>query len=100
MSLMLKRTLWWIVAGTRGGPTRAKILAELLAQPKNANQLSQSLNLDYKTIRHHLEILLDNKLLIAVGSGYGVVFFPSPELEANLAVFKEIVEKIGLKGKI
>ena len=36
----LKYLLGWLIAGTRGGPTRAKIIEALRENPQNANQLA------------------------------------------------------------
>jgi len=49
--------LWWLIAGTRGGINRARIIKELHSWPYNANQLAQNLDLDYKTITHHMKVL-------------------------------------------
>ncbi|MDI9644837.1 MAG: ArsR family transcriptional regulator, partial [Candidatus Verstraetearchaeota archaeon] len=35
--------LGWLIAGTRGGETRAKIIEALREQPRNANQLANLL---------------------------------------------------------
>lgn len=98
MSRAVKSLLWWIIAGTKGGITRAKIILALKERPLSANQLSKLLNLDYKTIRYHLQLLTDNELLTTAGKRYGLMYFASPKLESNYDVFLEIWEKIG-EGK-
>lgn len=50
--------------------------------------------MDYKTIRHHLRILLRNRLIMEVGGGYGSMYFLAPELEQNYDEFLKIYEKI------
>jgi DNA-binding transcriptional ArsR family regulator len=65
--------------------------------PQNANQLATSLKLDYRTIRHHLEVLEKNKLIVSVGEGYGTTYFLSPVMEENYALFEEILKKIWKK---
>jgi len=95
----VKRLLWWLLAGSAGGINRGRILEELFKQPHNANDLSNILNLDYKTIRHHLKVLEKNNLVTSTGSGYGQMYFPSDLLENNLDVFYEIWGKIGKKMK-
>ncbi len=42
----LKRLLWYLLGGTRGGPTRAEILKTLRDRPLNANQLAEALRVD------------------------------------------------------
>ncbi|MCL5876309.1 MAG: winged helix-turn-helix domain-containing protein [Candidatus Bathyarchaeota archaeon] len=93
----LKYLLGWLIAGTRGGPTRAKIIETLKESPQNANQLATMLQMDYKTMRHHLEVLEKNKMLTSVGDRYGATYFLSQMLEDNYAQFEEIVKKIGKK---
>jgi len=95
----LKRLLWWLLSGTVGGINRGRILEELFRQPRNANELATVLNLDYKTIRHHLDVLEKNHLITSTGSGYGKMFFPSDLLEKNEEYFREIWGKIGEKTK-
>jgi predicted transcriptional regulator len=93
----LKYLLGWLIAGTRGGPTRAKIILVLKETPQNANQLATLLKMDYKTMRHHLEVLEKNKIIMSVGDRYGATYFLSQTMEDNFALFEEIVNKIGKK---
>jgi len=93
----LKYLLGWLIAGTRGGPTRARIIAALKEAPQNANQLSNLLEMDYRTIRHHLEVLEKNKLITTAGEGYGITYFLSPPMEENYAVFEDIMKRIWKK---
>ncbi len=64
-----KYVLGWLIAGTRGGVTRARIITTLKETPQNANQLATLLGMDYRTIRHHLEVLEKNKLITSAGEG-------------------------------
>jgi len=91
----MRRILWWLIAGTKGGRTRAKIIQALSSQPANANQLSERLGYDYKTIKHHLEILMDNRIVTSQGGRYGAVYFLTEEMERHYSLFLEIVERMG-----
>jgi DNA-binding transcriptional ArsR family regulator len=93
----LKYLLGWLIAGTRGGATRAKIIKILKETPQNANQLATQLGMDYRTIRHHLKVLEKNKIITTVGEGYGVTYFLSPVMEENYAVFEEILKRMWKK---
>jgi len=87
----LRQLLWYLIAGTRGGMNRARIIEALHERPYNANQLSETLGLDYRTIRHHLELLQKNGLISRpVGDAYASPYFLSSYLEGNYAVFEEI----------
>ncbi|MCW4016055.1 MAG: winged helix-turn-helix domain-containing protein [Candidatus Bathyarchaeota archaeon] len=95
----LKYLLGWLIAGTRGGVTRAKILEALRENPQNANQLANTLEMDYRTIRHHLKLLQKNKIITATGDGYANTYFLSTEMEENYEIFEEILNKIWKKQK-
>ena len=90
----LKQLLGWLITGTKGGKTRAKIIKSVKNNPRNANQLATQLKVDYKTIRHHLTILEKNKIVIPVGTHYSTVYFLSQPMEENYPVFQEITNKM------
>lgn len=50
--------------------------------------------MDYKTIRHHLDILVKNGVITMEGDKYGAMYFLSKAMEANLNEFNQIWEKI------
>ncbi len=92
----MKQILWYLLAGTRGGETRGNIISFIRKTPSNANRIAEMLDLDYKTVRHHLEILEKNRILLAINKGtYGAVYFVTPEFEANKEVFEGIWERFG-----
>jgi DNA-binding transcriptional ArsR family regulator len=95
----LKYLLGWLIAGTRGGVTRAKIIETLRENPQNANQLATTLGMDYRTIRHHLKLLEKNRIITSAGEGYGNTYFLSIEMEENYGVFEEILNKLWKKQK-
>ena len=90
----MKRLLWYLIAGTKGGFNRARIIKCLQERPYNANQLAEKLNLDYKTIRHHIKVLEDNNIIVSSGDKYGTLYFISSDMENNLSVFDEIWKRI------
>jgi predicted transcriptional regulator len=89
-----RRLLWFLFAGSRGGDNRMKIIDLLKERPYNINQLSESLKLDYKAIQHHISVLQKNNVITKVGEKYGVLYFISNYLEANIEAFNEIKSKI------
>ena len=93
-----KRLIWWLLAGSRGGVNRARIILSLHDMPSNANQLAEHLNLDYKTIRHHLDILLKHGVIVTQGDGYGRMFFLSRDMESDYDEFNRIWAKIGKRA--
>ena len=92
----LKRVLWYLFAGTRGGPSRAEIIKAIQNRPSNANQLAQILRVDYKTIQHHVRVLEENGLIVPSDKGtYGAVLFLTPKMEEALPILDEIWSRIG-----
>ncbi len=90
----VKRLLWFIFAGSRGGLNRLKIISKLIENPLNTNQLAKKLELDYKAIKHHIRILEKNNLITSVGEKYGITYFISTFLEANMETFEEVEKKL------
>ncbi len=91
----LRRLLWYLLAGSRGGENRIKIIEFLHERPYNINQLAQLLGIDYKAVEHHMDVLQKNSLVLTKGEKYGVLYFLTPYLEAHYDTFKEICNKIG-----
>ena len=85
-----KRILWYLFAGSRGGNNRFKIIELLKEHPYNINQLAEALKLDYKAIQHHISVLEKNNIISKMGEKYGVLYFLSSYLEANIDVLNEI----------
>lgn len=63
----------------------------------NANQLARSLDLDYKTVQHHLGLLTENGVLTTVGDDYGKTYFLTDAMETNLDVLDEVARKADLE---
>lgn len=59
---------------------RLRILEELAKRPRNTNEVSKILGIDYKTTEYHLRVLKENGLVIGAGEGYGSKFSLSPLL--------------------
>jgi predicted transcriptional regulator len=88
------RLLWFLFAGTRGGDNRIKILDLLIKNPLNINKISEELQLDYKTIQHHVRILEKNNLVTKIGDKYGILYFISNYMEKNIESYYNIKEKL------
>jgi DNA-binding transcriptional ArsR family regulator len=89
-----RRTLVRLLARTRGGRNRCRIL-KLLHEtgPLNANQIAGALGLHYTTIKHHLEKLIKDDLLAANprDDSYGATFFLTYQMERNATFIDEIL---------
>ena len=92
-----KMILWMFVAGTRGGANRARILSLIKETPMNAHQIAKSLDLDHKTVAHHLKILTKNEFVKKAEKTYGAEYQLSDIMSKNQNALEEIMEKIGTK---
>ncbi len=95
----LKQELSYLMLGQQGGENRIKILESIKERSYNLNQLSNELELNYRTIKHHIDILLEYDLIVSSGEGYGDVYFISPKLEKNYTLLKEIERKLHTVSK-
>ncbi|MFP4001102.1 MAG: PAS domain S-box protein, partial [Thermoplasmata archaeon] len=89
----IKQELSYLILGQQGGENRIKILDHLKDRSYNTNQLANTLDLNYRTVKHHLDILMDHDLIEKSGGGYGDVFFISPRLEDNYDLLEEMKRK-------
>jgi PAS domain S-box-containing protein len=78
-----KKLLCNLIEGSRGGKTRAKILKNLIGKSYNSNQLAKSLNMDYKTIRHHINVLAKCGIISKNSNGCVTVYSISKSIESD-----------------
>jgi len=90
----MEKALWYLLAGTRGGENRVRIIRSLAEHPKNANQLAEALDVSYKTVRHHLDLLVDHDVVEPGGDEYGQLYFLTDRFEQHRDAFEEITEAI------
>ncbi len=95
-----KRLLWYLFAGSRGGENRIRIIDLIKEQPSNINQLAEALGVDYKSVQHHIGVLEKNNMVTKVGEKYGVLYFISNYLEANIMAFNEVKAAIDKNGNL
>jgi DNA-binding transcriptional ArsR family regulator len=94
-----ERLLWWLFAGSAGARTRAMVLAAVREEPRNAQQLSEALSLDYTTVRHHLKVMEQNRIIVTEGEAYGRMYFVSEAMDAHWATLQAILQKARKRGR-
>jgi DNA-binding transcriptional ArsR family regulator len=90
----MEKVLWYLFAGTRGGVNRARVIEALRDRPRNANQLADHLDLDYNTVRYHLDMLTDHDVLEASGEEYGKIYLPTDRFEHHKETFDRITDEL------
>ena len=90
----MEDVLWHLLASSRGGPSRVRILRAIDERPRNANQLADALDLDYTTVRHHLDRLVENNVVRSTENDYGAVYLITDQARSNWATVEEILETV------
>jgi predicted transcriptional regulator len=81
----------YLFVGMRGGQNRARIVELLKKEPCNANKISETLRLDYKTVRHHLRLLEENGVIVASAhEAYGAVYFLTVYFEKYFPLIRKM----------
>ncbi|WP_423744605.1 winged helix-turn-helix domain-containing protein (plasmid) [Haladaptatus sp. SPP-AMP-3] len=86
--------LWYVLSGSRGGARRATLLAELAEEPRNPNRLAADLDIDYSTVRHHLDVLVEHELVETETGDYGSRYVLSAETERNWEEVERIIRTV------
>lgn len=84
------RELSNLLIGRKGGKTTIRIIDKLLLKPYNANELSKVLDLDYKTIIHHINIIYEHKYVEKEELENCILYYPSNKLFNCLEEYKLI----------
>ena len=90
----MEKALWYLLAGTRGGQNRVRLIRSLSERPRNANQLADKLDLDYNTVRHHLDMLTDHDVVERGEADYGALYFLTDGFERHRDEFERITEHL------
>jgi len=90
----MEKALWYLLAGTRGGENRARIIRALAERPRNANRLAEAVELEYNTVRYHLEKLREHDVVETGGDDYGELYFLTDRFERHREQFEEIIEEM------
>lgn len=90
----MEGVLWHLLASSRGGRNRRRILRLLDERPRNANELADAMDVDYTTVRHHLDVLASNRVIEAGTEGYGAIYLPTDATRDHWAVVEEIFDAV------
>ncbi len=94
-----KKLFWALFAGSRGSDARIRIMSVLRKRPRNKNQLSTELGIDYKNSQHHIQILEKNNLVKKTGHQYGMTYYVSELFMHNEITFDEIRDKLKIRNE-
>ncbi len=92
----LRKVLIWLLGGSRGGLMRLKILLLLRKKPMNPHQLARALNVNYRTVIYHLELLERYELVSRLDVGYGAPYFINDKLEKRWDIIRDVMRIMGI----
>jgi len=90
----MEKALWYLLAGTRGAENRVRIVRVLDERPRNANRIAEAVGLDYNTVRHHLDVLVDHDVVETGGDDYGKLYFLTDHFERHREEFERITDSM------
>jgi predicted ArsR family transcriptional regulator len=90
----MEKALWYLFTATRGGYNRVRIVRVLSERPMNANRLAEELDVSYKTVRHHLEMLEEHDVVEGGDADYAKLYFLTDRFEKYRDTFEEITERV------
>lgn len=90
----MKRALWYLFVGSRGGTNRVRIVNSIDERPRNANQIAEEIDVDYNTVRYHLDQLEEHDVVEQEQEGYGALYFLTEAFEYHREEFEDILEHV------
>ena len=90
----MEGVLWYLFASSRGGRSRVRILKALDERPRNPNELATLLELDYSTVRHHLDVLQRNNVVTRSGDEYAAAYLVTERVRQHWDVVERILDTV------
>ncbi len=90
----IRRLFYWLFFASKGGDTRLRIVQKLMNSPMNKNELSTELSLNYRTVEHHIRILMENNILDGDERKYDSIFYIKENMKMSI---DEIIKKYNLR---
>jgi DNA-binding transcriptional ArsR family regulator len=91
----MEADIWYVLAGTRGGTNRVRVIELLVEEPRNANRIAEVLDLDYKTVRHHLDVLCEHEVVERADDDYGAQYRLTDEALEHRSTIDAVIETVG-----
>ena len=83
--------LRFLILGSRGGANRGRILEALLRCPRNAFEISKTLDLNYGTVTAHLKTLVGAGLVVSLNGGrYAQGYAVTGVVRKNITLFERL----------
>ena len=89
----INKLFYQLFKADNGENGRVNIMKALLEAPMNLNQLAKKLDVNYRTVKHHVDILVKEEMLsVEKRRGrYGSLYFPSNLFKSHIKLFYDII---------
>lgn len=77
-----------LIVGRSGGRTTSRIIDLILKRPMNKNMIAKILNLDYKTVQYHINILEEHGYIVSKRFENVIHIFPTQKLFITMSEYK------------
>ncbi|MEM0127523.1 MAG: winged helix-turn-helix domain-containing protein [Thermoplasmatales archaeon] len=91
----VRRLFYYLFVYSRGAVLRSRIVLMLMERPMNKNELSTGLNVNYRTVEHHISVLIKNKVLDGDFRKYNSLFYINDGMREYLYSSVEFLRKMG-----
>ncbi|MDA8054069.1 MAG: ArsR family transcriptional regulator [Thermoplasmatales archaeon] len=91
----IRRLFQYLFLYSRGGALRSRIVLILRERPRNKNELSNMLGVNYRTVEHHLSVLLKNKVVDGDFRKYNSLFYLNGRMSGYIEESLETLEMVG-----
>lgn len=85
-----------LIVSRSGGITTSRILDQILIKPQNAHQLSKILNLNYKTITYHTNIMQEHDFVYKKEFDKIYYFHPTEKIITHINEYTSLKKQLGL----
>lgn len=92
------KSLWYLCVGSPGAPNRIEIIGMLQDRPRNANEIADQMSLDYNTVRHHLDKLIEHDVVESGNQAYGTLYFLTRKFKNNEEKFEQLLNKTDVES--
>jgi predicted transcriptional regulator len=91
----IRRLFYYLFLYSRGGALRSRIVLMLRERPMNKNELSNVLNVNYRTVEHHLSVLIKNNVVEGDFRRYNSLFYIIEGMKEYIEASFRALQSIG-----
>ncbi|MEM0074109.1 MAG: winged helix-turn-helix domain-containing protein [Thermoplasmatales archaeon] len=91
----IKRLFYYLFVYSRGAALRSRIVLMIMEKPMNKNEIRNRLNVNYRTVEHHISVLVKNKILDGDFRKYNSIFYINDQMKEYLCSAIDFLRAMG-----